>query len=125
VYEIVKARVWFSASKYHTILTVLPRRSTPKVPRVPGASSVSLLRVYATPRSTTSGLTSDSPARSGMSRYPKWKSPEKATFEALAHADRAVRLHLDADVRREQREAVSRSCGRDEERNRRSGRRER
>jgi hypothetical protein len=45
--------------------------------------------------------------------------------EALAHADRAVRLHLDADVGREQREAVSRSCGWDEERNRRGEGRDR
>jgi hypothetical protein len=31
------------------------------------------------PRSATDGRTRLSPSRSGMSRYPKWKSPEKAT----------------------------------------------
>jgi hypothetical protein len=36
-------------------------------------------------------------------------------LELLADADRSVRLYLDADVRGEQGEAVSRSCGREGE----------
>ena len=78
VYEIVNARVWLLASKYQTMRIPSPWRVTPNVPRGPGERSVREPRRYAFPFSATEGFTSDSPSRSGMSRYPKWKSPEKA-----------------------------------------------
>ena len=115
MYETVNARVWSRASKYQTMRTRVAAPLDAERPRPP-----LLERRVVAPR-VRDGALDDEWIEERLAfaerdvAVPEVEVARERDLELLAHADRAVRLHLDADVGGKQRVTVSRSCGRNGE----------